>query len=270
MAAAGWKGVVRFGPMIQFEVTAKAVDRETKFAFNLHHAECGGRLRANPEGSLCEACGGMVTKEQTVRGYKGVPGLDDEYLKSLEQSKSDVLEVDGVVDGDVIEPRLFKRSYDLVPGTAAAKPYALFAKALAYRHEVAIGKVVFGGKEQIVALRPRKGVLEMELLWWPDEVKSSAEAEGEIAGIEISEKEAGLAGSMLEMMRIEWDPSKYVNEYAATVNEYLTGFLAGKEPVRIQPVARPETPAMSLEDALAATLAALGEKKPEKLKGKVA
>jgi DNA end-binding protein Ku len=132
---------------------------------------------------------------------------------------------------------------------------------------VGVGKIVTGGKEHLVAVRPRDGALEMELLWWPEELKSDASATDSIAGATVTDTELVLGRKLLETMSRDFDPSVYRNEYAATLAEYLEAFVAGKEPVKLE--ARPvsQAPAMSVEDALTASLAALAEAAPKK-KGK--
>jgi len=262
MAVASWKGAIQFGPMLQFGVRSFAADKEQKVSFNQHHAECGGRIRQQP--GACEGCGEIVTREDVVRGYNGVPGIDEEYLEKLELEKSALMELDGLVPAEQIEPRWFRRSYDIVPEKGAEKPYALFQRVLARSGRVAIGKVVMSGKEQMVVVRPREGVLAMELLWWPDELKSDASAREAIAGIELSDTEIAMGEQLASYMAADFEPSKYRNEYAETLGAYLEAFVAGNAPATIEHRALPSA-AKSLEDALAASLASLGEKRDAKV-----
>lgn len=256
MPAAGWKGSVKFGPLVQFPVKAHAVDREVKFAFNTHHALDGGRLRATP--ARCEICDKPVPKEEVVRGYKGVHGVDEEYLDSLELQHSGVMELDGLVPASQIEPRWYRRTYDVIADSGGEHTYALFLRLLEDLNRVAIGKIVTGGQEHIVAVAPRDGALAMYMLWWPEELKSDANAKAAIAGQEVSDAELVLGRKLAELMMTDFDPSKYRNEYAVAVGEYLESFVAGKEPVKLETRPVVASPALSLEDALTASLAAMG------------
>ena len=259
MPAASWKGSIKFGPLVQFPVRAVAVDREIKFGFNLHHGVDGGRLRLGE--SICEICGEAVPRSATVKGYQGVPGIDTEYLASLEAEKSSVLELDGLVPASQIEPRQYRRSYDVIADKGGEKTAALFLYLLESENLVAVGKVVSGGQEQIVSMRARDGALAMELLWWPEELKGDAEARASIEGVTLTDGEKALGRQLVQLMARDFDPTAYRNEYKATVAEYLASFVAGKEPVKFE--ARPvqSAPVMSLEDALAASLAAMGGEK---------
>lgn len=269
MAVASWKGSIRFGPLVQFPVKAVAVDRETKFAFNTHHDADGGRLRANPEGAVCEVCGDPVPKDHVVRGYKGVAGIDEEYVKALELERSSVLELDGLVPAEQVASRMYKRAYDVIAEDGGAPVYVLFMRALEKSGRVAVGKLTTGGKEQVVVVRPNGKTLEMDLLWWPEEIKASADAEASIAKVaEPDEKLMAMAMQLVGMMSRDFDADAYTNEYAAKLGAYLEAFVAGREPVKVARAAEPEMPAMSLEAALAQSLAALGGVEEPKKKGK--
>lgn len=258
MAASGWKGSIQFGPMLQFGVQAKAADKETVFRFNSHHANCGGRLRMQLP--VCEADGQIVEKEEVVRGFNGAWPVDESYLDSLELEKSSVMTLDGLVPAEQIEPRWYKRSYDVTPEKGAERPYVLFLKLLERTGRVAIGKVVMGGKEQIVTLRPRDGIVAMELMWWPDELKANADAHAAVAGVQISDGELAMALQLGKFMEASFDPTKYANQYAAAVATYLEQLQAGKAPTPIVARASVQATTMTLEQQLAAAIAAMGGK----------
>ena len=73
---------------------------------------------------------------------------------------------------DQIDPIYYDHPYYLMPGTGAEKPYALLLQALKDSERVAIARVVIRSKENLVAIRPRDGVLTMETLLFGDEVVS--------------------------------------------------------------------------------------------------
>lgn len=268
--AARWKGSVKFGPLLQFPVIANSAVRETKFAFNQHHAECGGRVRQGK--SVCEGCGELLEKDQIVRGYNGVPGVDEEYLDQLKAEKTALLELDGLVPAVQIDPRYYQKSYDVAPDKGGEKAYVLFLRLLERSGRVAIGKVVMSEKEFIVTVRPRDGVLSMEVMYWPEELLASGSAKAAIDGVEVSEAELAMGDQLVKFLSKDFDPSSYKNEWAAQMAEYLDSFTAGHQPAAL-PKPRPSSPALSLEEALAQSLAALGgevETKVAKATGKKA
>ena len=264
MAAAGWKGAIAFGPLIRFNVHAAAVDKETKFAFNLHHGpDCGGRLRsADP---ICEMCGDEVTKDDVVKGYKGYWPVDVAYLKSLEEERSAVLEIDGLVPADQIEPRWYKREYDVLPDAGTEQPYVLFLRLLERADRVAIGRAVIGGKQAIVTLRPRSGLLTMDMMWWPEELKSHDSIRDALVGVEVSEQMLTVGDQLVSLMSKDFDPSEFTNDHAGAVNEYLAALMAGDAPAPVETAPRQQKTSDSLEDALAQTLAVLRKPIDEKV-----
>jgi DNA end-binding protein Ku len=268
MAAASWKGAVALGPIIRFNVRAAAVDSKTLFAMNMHHSADGGRLRGQL--MICEACGNEVEKEDVVKGYKGAYPVDTEYLDSLALEKSSVLQIDGLVPASQIEPRWYQREYDVIPEKGAEEAYVLFTTLLERNGRVAMGKVVMSKKETIVTLRPRDGLLAMDLMWWPDEVKSDQSARSIVEGVTVSEAMLKIGDQLVKMMSKDFDPTQYSNEHAELVGAYYDSLLAGVAPEPVVHRAAPKT-SESLEDALAATLAALQgtvEEKVAKATGK--
>lgn len=268
--AASWSGSIRFGPVLQFPVKAKAAVKETKFAFNMHHAEstCLGRLAQN--GYVCTGCGEVVDRSQTVKGFDGIAPIDTDYLDSLAFEKNPVMELDGLVPASQIDPRYYQKSYDVAADKGGAKAYVLFLRLLEESQRVAIGKVVMGGKEFIVTLRPRDGILAMEVMYWPDELKSSADAKASIQDAEITEKELAMGRQLVKFLAKDFDPSAYKNVLAAQTAEYLESIKSGTVPTPITQKAAAKQPSGSLEDLLAASVAALGPAEKPKRKKKVA
>jgi DNA end-binding protein Ku len=269
-----WKGTVQFAGLT-FNVLARSAVKEAKVGFNQHHAECGGRLRQG--GMVCEGCGEVgITKEQIVRGYEGRPGIDEEYLASLEAEASQVCRLDKMVRADEIDPRYFQKSYNVVPEKGSERLYVLFLRELEDLGLYAVGTVVMGGKEYIAAFRPRVGAtgvstVAMELLYWPEELVEAAEAEDSIEEITITPKELGLGRKVAEKLTAPFAPKGYINQYAEDLHEYLARFVAGEAPAVITPRASVQSPASkSLEDALAASLAMLGDDEEEQPKPKKA
>lgn len=199
---------------------------------------------------------------------------DAEYLKSLEFEKSPLLEIDRLVDAAEIDPRFYQRSYSLIADTGGAQPYVLLLRSMEKTHKVAIGKVVMGGKEFIVTLRPKDGVLAMELMFWPSEVRGDEEAKLAIEGVEVSDKELGMGEQLVQFMSKPFEPELYSNRLYGAQMEYLDRFLAGEEQPALPEPRAIAKPTADLTSALEASLKALGgaveEKKAKRPVKKVA
>lgn len=266
--AASWKGSIKFGPMIQFPVKAKSAVRETKFAFNMHHGDpnCLGRLAQN--GYVCTGCGEVAARSESVKGYNGIAPVDEAYLDSLAFEKNPVMDLDGLVPAVQIDPRYYQKSYDVLAEKGGEKIYVLFMRLLEETDRVAIGKVVMGGKEFIVTIRPREGVLAMEVMYWPDELQSNADAKASIAGVEVTDAEMKMGRELVKFLAKDFDPEAYKNVLAEQTAAYLEALVAGQEPTPIVQKTTTSVPGGSLEEMLAASMAAMKPEPAEKGKRK--
>jgi len=174
MPAFQWGGTIAFGAFVNIPVRAKAAVKTEKIAFNMLHAECG--LGDGQHGQAgysqdwgCQGCGEKISRSDTIRGWKGM-AVDSDYLATLKAEKSKTIEIDGLVPAEQIDPRYFEASYDVTPEEGGEKAYVLLLRLLERSGRVAIGKAVMGDRENIVTIRPRDGILSMELMFWPEDL----------------------------------------------------------------------------------------------------
>jgi len=255
-----WKGAVQFGPAIQFNVIAKSAVKPIEFRFNQHHAECGGRLAQS--GMTCTACGETgIQKDDIVRGYGGVSGVDEDYITSLSQEANPLQVIEALVPLKDVDPRYFQKSYDVSPEKGSEAMYVLFLRTLEAKGLVAVSTVVMGGKSFPTVFRPHDGVLAMEVLFWHEELVPSIEAINAIADVKVSQKALSLGKQLADALTEDWAPEAKHNEFAVELQTYLDGFVNGAIPTPIA-ASKPKASraAQSLEDALAASLAALPAK----------
>lgn len=261
-----WKGALQFGA-IQFNVIAKSAVKEGGVSFNRHHSGdpfCGGRLRQGP--MICEIDGSEVEKEDQVRGFNGVSPVDEDYLESLERERSASMKLDALVPAAQIDPRYFQKSYDLTPDRGSEQAYVLMREVLVAEDRYALGKIGAGGKEYIVAIRPRGHILVMEFLYWPEEIVPSVEAETALFGFEVPDALIQQGRKLAALLARDFAPDQYRNEYIGEVQAYLDQLVAGEAPAPIVAAPRKSPGHQSLEDALAQSLAMLGpvDEKPAK------
>ena len=257
-----WKGAVQFGPAIQFNVIAKSAVKPIEFRFNQHHSECGGRLAQS--GMTCTACGETgITKDDIVRGYGGVAGIDEDYIESLGEEANPLQIIEALVPLKDVDPRYFQKSYEVSPEKGSESMYVLFLRTLESKGLVATSTVVMSGKSFPTIFRPSNGVLAMEVLFWHEELIPSIEAVNAIAEVKVSQRALQLGKQLADALTEDWQPEAKRNEYAESLQTYLDGFVNGAIPTPIAK-AKPKasTAAQSLEDALSASLAALPSKKP--------
>jgi len=106
-----------------------------------------------------ENVGPAVGKDEIVKGYEYRKGeyiiIEPSELENLRVPSKHTIEVNQFVGFDELLPEYIEKPYFVVPeNDSQAEAFAVIRKALQKSGKVAIGKVSFAGRENIVAIRP--------------------------------------------------------------------------------------------------------------------
>src|ERR687893_7443 len=166
-----WKGAVSFG-LVSIAVKLYSATEEKDIRFHQVHRSDGGRIRYK---RTCSVCGEEVTYDDIAKGYDIGGGemviLTDEDFAELPLSTSHAIDVLEFVPAEQVDPIMFNKAYYLEPEGTATKPYVLLRDALTDSERVAIVKVALRQREQLATLRVREGLLVLNTMLWPDEVR---------------------------------------------------------------------------------------------------
>jgi DNA end-binding protein Ku len=255
VARATWTGSISFG-LINVPVRLYPATRSKDVRFNQLHAKDGSRIRQR---KVCEAENAEVPQDEIVRGFEISKGtyvtITDEELEAMKPESSHSVELEEFVHADEIDPMQLERSYWLGPDRdSAARPFALFQKALAEEKLVGIGKIVLGTKEQMVCVRPVGDGLALTTMFYADEV--TPESEIERPESEVAAKELSVARQLVTSLVTEWDPKAHRDTYRDQLLEMIEQKAAGKTVEAPHPKAKKETKPGDLLAALEASLAA--------------
>ena len=248
-----WKGAVSFG-LVMIPVKLYAATEQRDIAFRQVHREDGGRIRFRRFCSICEE---EVPYEDVAKGYE-LPGgemviLTEDDMAELPLPTTRSIEVVQFTPTEQLDPILFNRSYFVEPEAAGARAYVLLRDALEESGKVAIAQVALRQRESLAILRVREGVLVLETLLWPDEVRDPAFPFLD-DDIEVRPQELRMAESLIESMTVDFDPDEYHDSYREALQELVNAKVEGRE------VIQPETGEISagepssLADALRASL----------------
>jgi DNA end-binding protein Ku len=231
-----WKGAVSFG-LVSIGVKLYSATEEKTIRFHQVHRDDGGRIRYQ---RVCSVCGEQVSYDDIAKGYDVGGGevvvLTDEDFEDLPLSTSRAIDVLEFVPADQIDPILFNKAYYLEPEGTAAKPYVLLRDALADSERVAIVKVALRQREQLATLRVREGMLVLNTMLWPDEVRVP-EFSFLDESIEAREPELAMAASLIDSMTGDFDSEAYTDDYREALQEVIDAKVEGRE------VAAPAEPA---------------------------
>src|SRR5690606_36885193 len=182
--------------------------------------------------------GEEVPAEQIAKGYQLSSGeyviVADDELAALDPEATRSIDIEQFFDLEEIDPIYYDSAYYVAPDPAARKPYALLVRALAEEGRVAIARLVMQSKQYLAALRLKDGVLVLSTMVYADEVNDPAElVDGELADVEVSERELRMATQLVESPSEPFDPARYEDTYRAQVLELIDRKAAGEEVVPV-------------------------------------
>ncbi|MFC3504469.1 Ku protein [Micromonospora krabiensis] len=249
-----WKGSISFG-LVSVGVKLYSATEEKDIRFHQVHEADGGRVRYK---RVCAECGDEVAYVDMAKGYDVDGGdlmvLTSEDFEGLPLATSRVIDVQAFVPVEQIDPILYDRAYFLAPSEKAmAKAYVLLRDALEVSDRVAVVKVALRNREHLATLRVRDGLLLLNTMVWPDEVRQPAfqilDEHPEIRPAELA-----MAGTLIDSMDGDFDPDAFTDDYRAALQEVIDAKLEGREPPK--PAEVEEAPAVDLIAALTASVKA--------------
>ncbi len=222
-----WKGSISFG-LVSIPVRLVSATEEKGVSFRQVHAADGGRIRYQ---RICENGGHEVAYADIAKGYELGGGelviLSDEDLADLPVSSSRVVDVTAFVPFEQIDPTALSRAYYAEP-TGDAKPYVLLRDTLEESGRVAVVKVALRNRERLAVLRPQDGVLVVQTMLWPDEIRRP-DFKFLDEGVSVRPQEQQMAQSYVETLAGDFEPGEYVDDYRHAVEEVVQAKIQGHE-----------------------------------------
>lgn len=257
-----WKGAVSFG-LVTIPVKVYAATQEKDISFRQVHAADGGRIRYR---RVCELDGEEVPYSDIAKGHElpggGMVVLSSEDLDELPLPSKHAVEVLEFVADDQIDPIYVSKSYLLQADGAAAKPYVLLREALRKTGQVAVVKVALRNRESLGMLRPKDGVLLLQTLLWPDEVRDQGFATP-AEDVEVRPQEIAMAESYIQTLETTFEPDRYHDEYRAALEQLIEAKSAGVE-LEAEEAPGPAGQVLDLMTALQASVEAAKKQRAER------
>jgi DNA end-binding protein Ku len=251
-----WNGSLSFG-LVTIPVGLAVAQQRKDVSFRTLHRECGTPIKQK---RFCPLHEREVEADELVKGWELAKGqyvlVEESDLESVELRRSRSIELLRFVPLTQVDPLYFDRAYYLAPASdpVGRRPYALLSKALQDTGMAAVGKFVLWGKENLCLVRTIGDVLALELLYYAEDIRSSAEIVEAVEETEVKKSELEMARQLVESLAGEFDPSEYRNDYRDELRAMLDAKVSGQEIVRPEPVA--EAPVIDLMDALKQSIAA--------------
>ncbi|WP_040691962.1 non-homologous end joining protein Ku [Nocardia vinacea] len=252
MARAIWKGSIAFG-LVNVPVKVYTATEDHDIRFHQVHAKDGGRIKYD---RVCTVCGKSVQYADIDKAYESPEGdkviLTDEDFSKLPAAEKHEIPVLQFVPNDQIDPILFEKSYYLEPDSNTPKAYVLLATTLERIDRTALVHFTLRQKTRLSALRVRDGVLVLQTLLWPDEVRA-VDFESLDGVAEPKPQEIKMAETLVETMSDDFDPEQYTDEYQIELQKVLDEAIAsGTGKVVSQPEEAPAAMDAEVVDLVAA------------------
>ena len=250
-----WKGVISFG-MVSIPVRLYVATESHSVSFR---QICSEHLSPIKYKRWCQTGDHEVAYSDIVKGYEvGADNyvvIQDTELDNLPLPTSRQISINEFVPHDDIEGGLFfKSAYYIEPEQAGLKPYHLLRRALAETGMTAVAKIAFRDREHLCSLRPLDGLLLMNTLHWPDEIRPAAELKGVDAEVDVNARELQMAKALVENLAEErFDPGRFQDDYHQALMEVVNAKVQGEE-VIAAPEAESAPAVMDLMEALKASV----------------
>jgi DNA end-binding protein Ku len=267
MARPYWTGRIQVS-LVSFGVQLfVATESKSQISFHQISRSTGERVRhqkvlQSAVDSDGETAAAAVGKDEIVKGYEYRKGeyiiIEPSELENLKVPSKHTIEVNQFVTLDELLPEYIEKPYFVVPeNDSQAEAFAVIRKALQESRKVAIGKVSFAGRENIIAIRPAgdeaHGGMIAYTLRYSNELRNEQEYFRDLKGVEINEESLELAESLIAKKTAKLDLSRFEDGYEVAVKELIDA------KVNKMPVPKDEAPqatgkVINLMDALRKSL----------------
>jgi DNA end-binding protein Ku len=231
-----WKGAVSFG-LVTIPVALYTATESKTPKFKMLRGSDHSAIKYK---RVAESDGEEVAWDDIVRGFEVEKGryvvfTDEELEAASAADGSRLVDVVQFVDEAEIDPIYYKASYYLAPERTGVKAYRILLEALTSKGKLGLAKVSLRDKQYLATIRAKDGVLVMETMFWPDEVRSAEfeELEGEV---EVRAEEVKMAEMLIDGLTSPFDPEGFHDRSREAIEE------AARKKVEGQEIVAPEAP----------------------------
>jgi DNA end-binding protein Ku len=265
-----WQGHLKLSLVICPVALYTATNSAGDVHFNLINPKTNNRIKM----ITTDPDTGPIERSELVKGYEVSKGeyilLTNDEINSVKLESTKTIEIERFVPGDEIDRLYWDNPYFLAPdGKLAQEAFGVIRTAMEKSGQIALGRVVIGARERILALEPRdKGILAYTIRT-DAEVRKADEIFGGISDKPADPAMIAIAEKIIEQQEGPFDPSQFVDRYEEALKALIEDKKKGHKPAK---VAEPDdTNVVDLMSALRASLGAkdkAAKAKPEKAPAK--
>jgi DNA end-binding protein Ku len=246
-----WSGAINFG-LVTIPVELYSATEDHTISFRQFERGTSDRIRYK---RINERTGKEVAFSDIVKGADLGGGeyviIEPDELDAIAPGRSRTIDISSFVQLDDIDPIYFQRTYWLSPAKQEyGKSYSLLLQAMEKTNRAGIASFVMRGKEYLTAVRAGDGMLILNTLLFPEDIRDPAKELKSLPEITTARgKELDMATSLIESMTDEWRPEEYHDTYTQQVEKLIEDKRDGREIVAESEPAEP-TKVVDLFEAL--------------------
>lgn len=208
-----WKGSISFG-LVNIPIQLYTATSEKQVRFQQLHRPCRTPIRYVRH---CPTCDIPAEPEDIVKGFEYEPDryvlVEPEDLEALPLPTLRTIDILHFVNLHEVDPIYFGKTYYIEPQERAEKAYGLLYQAMLDAGKVAIAKVALRNKESLATVRIYRHVLALELMYYPDEIRSVDSLRGNREAPAPREAEILMARQLIETLSVPFQPDQYQDTY---------------------------------------------------------
>lgn len=247
-----WNGAITFG-LITIPVGLYTATEDRDVSFHLLSGKDNSRIEYK---RVSSKTGREIEWDDIVKGYEYQKGkyvvFTPEELEKIAPESARSIDVVQFVDASEVDPIYFEKTYYVAPTDVAVKAYALLARALEESGKVAVAKVAIREKERLCTLRVRDGMIVLETMKWPDEIRVPVFEQLD-SKPRVSAQELKMARQLVDQLSGDFDPTIFEDSYRHRVEEAIEAKIEGNE-ISVQPAEAPSEKVVDLLEALKASV----------------
>jgi DNA end-binding protein Ku len=181
---------------------------------------------------------GEVTRKDVVKGYQYAADqfviLNEADLEAVRLDTTSTIELVQFIGADQLDPMFLDSPYYVGPdGPVAEEGFAVLREALRRAKRIAVGRVVLGGKEKLVALKPQDKGLVLFTLRRATEVRASPAYFEDVRQQQPDAAQVGLAQKLIDSKSRALDLANFTNRFQAAFLNIIKARVNGTAPVLV-------------------------------------
>lgn len=216
-----WKGTISFG-LVNIPITLYPAFKSHDLEFHLLHKADHGRIGYQ---KVCKKCGKTLRQEDIVKAFEHekdsyVP-LEKEELEAGNAPNTRNLEISLFVKEEEIDTKLYDRPYYIMPARNAENLYVLLREAIRSSGMIGVGKIQFGNREHLAALRADGPAILLSLMHFAEDMEDPKEMHFPSASAAVGKKELELAKQLVGALKGHFQAKDFHNAHKERLEELI-------------------------------------------------